>query len=454
MNKWLRSTIGLVLVMLIVVTAAGCREEEGKVFKAVGENEKAMIKVLCQDESEFYSQYGSLFLAEYPNIEVQVISTAGNPSQDIDAIIEAEKPDVLILDTSQYEKYANGGYLYDLDAAIRQGQFDLAGILPAVTDSIKDMSGGKLYGLAPRFSSQALYYNKDSFDRYSVPYPKDKMSWEEVLELAQRFPREDDAGERTYGFMFNRYDANPYNSALTIGFGKGLSYFDLDTMQMTIDTEEWKKVFQLAFDVIQSGAVYEPPEQNGFIPGMGQKEEMEQDPFFGGKTAMMISANDFMAQLKRAKSYLKDRMPEWDIVSVPVDQQNPDVGNVLWIRDIFTIHAQSANVEAAWAFVSYINSDTFARVTAKAQINGTMPARAAFLKDDEGHNLEAFTALKPNPNIQKGSGEVPQSFFLAFGAMAEQETKLAYKGEQSLETALANIQQKGQALLQAEMNSQ
>src|SRR5690606_22701013 len=34
----------------------------------------------------------------------------------------------------------------------------------------------------------ALYYNKDVFDEHDTPYPRDGMTWDEVLDLAARLP--------------------------------------------------------------------------------------------------------------------------------------------------------------------------------------------------------------------------------------------------------------------------
>ncbi|MDG0873339.1 extracellular solute-binding protein [Paenibacillus thiaminolyticus] len=47
-----------------------------------------------------------------------------------------------------------------------------------------------MYGLSPTFVSSAVYYNKDLFEQYGVTPPQDKMTWEQLLDLAARFPVE------------------------------------------------------------------------------------------------------------------------------------------------------------------------------------------------------------------------------------------------------------------------
>jgi multiple sugar transport system substrate-binding protein len=235
---------------------------------------------------------------------------------------------------------------------------------------------------------------------------------------------------------------------LQIGYAQGLSYYDAENMKMTIHTSAWSKVFQLTIDALKTGAIFQNVGENGFTPGMSNEEVMKQDPFFSGKTAMIISTNDYRSELKRAETYLGEQMPEWDLVTVPIDLSNPDTGNAISIEDIATIRAQSPNLQAAWSFVSYINSDEFARVASKASIKGNMPTRTAYIKDEKGHHLEAFYALKPYPNIMQGSDKIPQSFYQSFEMIARQEITEVYEGRKTIDEALAILQQKGQALLQ------
>lgn len=428
---------------LLIPGTIGCEAGGG-----TGDRKQASIQVLYYDEASYYSNYGALFAALYPNIEVKIVPTEGIRMEDMDKWIEEQKPDVLILDEGRYETYAKDGRLYDLDPLIKKDKFDLQNMAPSIVDAVRTMGGGKLYGLAPNFSSQALYYNKSLFDQMGIPYPSDKMSWEEVLQLARRFPSgSGDPEKRIAGLMLNPYEVHPYPSGLTIGYGQGLSYLDSETMKMTLDTSEWKRTFQLAFDAIRSGAIYQPAGTQSFTPGMGSRQVLEQNPFLGGKAAMTIGGSDFVQELRRAASVLKDRMPLWDLVTVPVDAKRPDTGNALWLQDITAINSGSAQVEAAWTFVRYINGDSFARAMAKATAGGKLTSRTAYLKDEEGRNLNVFHALKLDPNVSRGTGKVPQTFYFSFEPLAKQEIGAAFEGRKTIDEALKVLQQKGQELL-------
>ena len=51
---------------------------------------------------------------------------------------------------------------------------------------------GKLYGLPSDFSTIALVYNKDMFDKYGVPYPDDTWDWDKFLWAAKKFTKDTD----------------------------------------------------------------------------------------------------------------------------------------------------------------------------------------------------------------------------------------------------------------------
>ncbi|MEK8130836.1 extracellular solute-binding protein [Paenibacillus filicis] len=430
------------LTIMLALGTVGC--------EATGSPEstkKTALKVLYDSEDAYYEDFGMLFAAQHPNLEVEVVPTRGVSPKDMNRYIQEKKPDVFILDQSDvFEQYAQDGLLYDLDPLIKRDKFNLEGVVPAVLDTVKAMGGGKLYGLAPHFSSQALYYNKTLFDKAGIPYPKDRMSWEEVMQLAQRFSSgKGDSKDRTAGIMLGLYAVHPYYMGLEIGRNMGLASVDQDKMKMIMDTSEWKNVYQLSFGAMKSGALFSGEVLH--TPGMDTSAEMKQHPFIGGKTAMALGHSDFLRELKRAQDVLKDQMPVWDIVTVPVDPKKPDVGNQLWIKSMTAIAANAANVEDAWKFVSYFNGDTYASATSKVWRYGAMPSRTAYLKDMEGHSLQAFYALRPDPDAPKGGGKIPQSFYMPYEALAKKELQDAYDGRQSIDKALKTIQRQGQQIL-------
>lgn len=77
--------------------------------------------------------------------------------------------------------------------------------------------------------------------------------------------------------------------------------------------------------------------------------------------------------------------------------------------------------------------------------------RTTYAKERDGHNLEPFYLLKPNPDtIYKGYEKIPGGFYQPFSVLADQEIQAVIDGKKSADEALKMIQDRGQEqLLQA-----
>ncbi|MFC5470305.1 ABC transporter substrate-binding protein [Cohnella suwonensis] len=416
---------------------------------------KTTLKVMYYDERGFYQQYGMLFSALYPNIDIQVVSTQsiqyeeGKDMQKAqEDFIAEQKPDILMLDPTALKKRAEEGKLYDLDAFMKKDKYDLEGVVPGVVDYLKSVGGGKLYGLTPSFYSQAIYYNKDLFQKYGVPLPEDKMSWEQILQLAQRFPTTGTDKDRVYGMKVG-YQTDLYNFGMMIGSSQGLTYINPTTKQLTLNTDSWKKAFETADKAIKSGTLY-TQDPNQAANGATYEDYLLQDPFIAGKVAMLIEGNYMMEQLKEKDSRLKDKgVQNWDLVTVPVNPQSPDETTSMSLYQILAIDAKSPNAEAAWTFLSYVTGDDFARVTSKSMMNGGFPIRTKYLDDGSGtHHMAAFYSLKPIENpLYANYDKLPQQFFMNFSGVQQQSMQAVKDGKKTVAEALDELQSQGQQML-------
>jgi len=399
------------------------------------ELEPLMIKVMGSDFSTFYSRYGAVYTALHPNVHFQFISRPPRGISDIAQYVSEQSPDVLLLSPPEYEELANRGLLYDLDLLIRRDKYDLDGTIAPVIRYLQNLGGGSIYGLSPAFLSRALYYNIDLFMHYQIPLPTDSMSWSDVLLLARRFPADGNEQTRIYGFMNSAYSVNLFEFGVLIGGSMGLDYVDGTRMQMTIDTPQWKQVYQLVLDTMKSGVLYQgrPTPQ----PGMTYEEVLKQDPFISGKVAMTVAASDMMAKLQNLPNSVTP--PRWDIVSAPGGAGGMDIG------DIFSIYIGSNLTDASWDFIRYVNGDDFADVYSRNPTLGYLTTRQKYLKDEEGHHMEAFYMTEPA--IARNENSVSQEFYIRFASLAENELQKAYDGSQTIDEALAAMQNQGQQLL-------
>lgn len=439
-----------VSISLIAYMLAGCNQGSGD--DGQGET-PTTLKVMFWDERAFMSQYGMLFYALYPNIEVEVVSTQSvrpGPEDDYREVmakfIEEQQPDVLMLDSQQYEQFAADGKLVPLTPYIAKDKFDLEGLIPGMVDYLTEKAGGELYGLTPEFSGQAVFYNKDLFDRYNIEYPKDKMSWEELLNLAARFPTDGTEEDRVYGLNIG-YRTDLFQLGNLIGTTLGLRFLNPANKQVTVSSDSWENVYELALKALKSGTLY-TRDPSMPVEGSTYEEYLLSNPFIGGRAAMTIEGTYLLSQIREAAKAVPDKaVKNWDLVTFPVDPANPDFTNGMSFYNIFAINAASANKDAAWTFIQYIHSDDFARVTSKV-LSGNLPVRTKYLKDDEGRHIEAFYALKPSSfDPYEGFDKLPRDFLMQFQTIRMEELRAVESETKSVSQALADMQTRLQALL-------
>ncbi|AGA57229.1 ABC-type sugar transport system, periplasmic component [Thermobacillus composti KWC4] len=446
MSRWLVLLLTLALLLAACSSGAGNREQGG---------EPVTLKVLHWDEQAFNSDYGMLYYALNPNVEFEVVSTSKLQASEIQSseeyekkfeqFIQDEKPDILMLNQDQYEKFAADGRLVSLESYLTRDKLDLEGFIPGLVDLMREKGGGELYGLTPHFYSQAIYYNKDLFDRYNISYPTDKMSWEEVLNLAGRFPTDGSDEDRIYGLSLG-YSTELFQLGLAIGTTSGLRVVNPADKRISIDSESWVNAFETALRAIRSDTLYN--NENTSFSG-SYEDYLLQNPFVSGKVAMAIDDLYLMQRIREAANIIPDKIVKnWDLVTIPVDPANPDYTNDFSFSNIFAIHAESPNRDAAWEFIRYIHSDDYARVKSKAYNTGQLPVRTKYIQDEEGRNMAAFYALKPsNNNLYAGFEDLPQEFFMQYYTIGTEEMKAVVDDQKTVAEALASMQTRLQAAL-------
>lgn len=445
-----RLSAALALTLLLAACSSGESNRDA-------ESEPTTIKIMYWNEQVFQNDYGMLFYSQYPHIEVEVANSSAiqtgmdgsSYEERLDEFIRNEKPDILLLTQDQYAKYAADGRLVSLESYVTRDKFDLEGLIPGMVDVLREKGNGELYGLAPHFVSQAIYYNKDLFDRYNISYPSDRMSWEEVLNLAARFAGDDSDEDRIYGLHVAYTDA--HQLAQRIGLTEGLRVVNPADKRVSIDSESWVRVYETVLNAVRSGAFYQE-DPNNFPGGMTLEEYLLRDPFISGKVAMSISESYLFYQLREAANVIPDKaVKNWDLVTVPVDPANPDLSYGMFFYEVFAINADSANRDAAWEFIRYIHSDEHARIKSKS-ISGHLPSRTKYLKDDEGRNMEALWSLKMAGLNQYDliSGlysDLPGDFHMHLQSIGMEETQAVLNDEKTVQEALASMQIRLQAAL-------
>ncbi|MBH5319990.1 extracellular solute-binding protein [Paenibacillus sp. GSMTC-2017] len=457
MNKWFKKAAPIILAVSLLTGCSFGGDKENKT------KEQSTLKIMYYDESSFYQEYGMLFSALHPEVDIQVVKTpdlyrGGNEGEEIDRekvmkeFIEKEKPDLLRLNLQEYEKKAEEGTLYDIETYMTKDKFNTEGLVPGMIDHMKELGGGKLYGMPSAISGQVLYYNKALFDEYGVAYPTDQMSWDEVIQLARQFPTEGEPADRVYGLKVG-YSGSLHDFSTMLAESQGLKYMDTKTKKMTINNPGWASSVKTALDAIKSKALYvEDPNSN--MNGGSYEDYLLNNPFISGQLAMTLEGNHLVNQIMEASKFIKEEgvvVKDWDMVTFPVSTQFPDESNNVWYSNIFSIAKDSPNADAAWKFISYISSEEYARVKAKMDSYEGFPIHTKYIKDDEGRNFAAFYKLKPSRNNQyRDYDKLPPQFDSAFYDIMNQELRAVEEGKKEIEEVLEYLQVKGDELLAQE----
>jgi len=117
------------------------------------------------------------------------------------------------------------------------------------------------------------------------------------------------------------------------------------------------------------------------------------------------------------------------------------------LSEIYAISADSPNKRAAWEFVKFVNGSEMAQVAGKA-MNHTLPTRSDYFKDFRGRETEAFYLLKP----MEASGvsdkkSIPPGFQAEFDSLLSDALKSLIDQEKTLDNAVAELQIKGQEII-------
>ncbi|WP_176706131.1 ABC transporter substrate-binding protein [Paenibacillus hemerocallicola] len=122
-------------------------------------------------------------------------------------------PDFINVTDSYLPKIEEVGLVGDLNDLLKKSKYDLSKFPSYWIDKLKAFSvKGELWAVPQEVPENAnaavtpyvLVYNKDIFDKFAVPYPTDKMTWDQVIELAKRFNR-NDGGTQYRGLQIQNY---------------------------------------------------------------------------------------------------------------------------------------------------------------------------------------------------------------------------------------------------------
>jgi multiple sugar transport system substrate-binding protein len=229
----------------------------------------------------------------YLNITVKLVHPDKNTTPE--QLVSANQfPDLIFAGFQSMSQYMDLKLPYDLTDLVKKNKLDTDKFDSVSIKRIGSFSGqGKLFALPFSDKFSLLFYNKDLYDKFAVPYPKDGLTWDDVIALGTRLSRMD-GGTKYKGLYAG--DIRNFGAQLS------LSYTDAKTGKAAFSTDGWKNVLELYRSV-----------QN--IPG-NQLEGKFMDEFLKNQDLAMVAATT--ARIADIEQYVNGGQSfNWDLVSYP-----------------------------------------------------------------------------------------------------------------------------------------
>jgi multiple sugar transport system substrate-binding protein len=364
-----RNTLAAVCILLIASACSnGGRQAESPVKSAEPKNEPPKpftLNYYTNLKPAVMELETSIIQKKFPHITVNPVyySATLKPEHLAPA---GSVPDLISFTIGSLWDFRDVDLLSDLTPFIKKQNFDMNRFLPNVLESVQAYSDkAEILFMPYTLSSNVLYYNKNIFNKFGVPYPKDGMTWEETHELAKKLTRQD--GTVKYkGFQFQLQNLTWKNQLMQ-------PLVDPATFKTVVNGPGWKRWLETM------GGFF-------FIPGneVGGSFEKNQD------VAMYSGPNILSALPEAAKNGL-----DWDVVSLPSFSGNSSEGTQM-ISPFYAMPPKGKNMEETFQVIAYMMSEEVQTIKSRQGqvpiINSDSAAKqyGKDLEGVEGKNLNAF----------------------------------------------------------------
>lgn len=336
----------ILLICLIMGVLLGAhvlfahRHEDSKVhisFASWGsESEVKILKpILCDFEKE------------NPEIKVDFMHIPQNYFQKIHLLFASNTaPDVIFINNQYLPLYANAGVLEDLS----KYDFDFDEFYNGTIDSMSWKGG--IYAVPRDVSNLVIFYNKDLFNKYSVPYPNERWTYNDFIKTAQKLTHD--------GIFGISFEENPlYFLSYLVMYGgwtndDTLNYFSRDVLS----------------EPLIKHALETYAEQRYKYHVAPLKEELGSmtsgQMFLQGRLGMYFSGRWMVPKLREDANF------DWDVVEFPT-LTGKEKSSVLTDSSGWALSNASKHKNESVLLIKYLSSEKVSKEFAKSGL--IVPAR-------------------------------------------------------------------------------
>ena len=294
-----------------------------------------------QSEIKFFVPLIDEFEKQNPDIKVEFLHIPQNYFQKLHLLFASNlSPDVIFINNYYLPKYVSANLLDDLTFIINKDDYFEKAVNALSINS-------KVYAVPRDVSNFVVYYNKNLFKKYNIPFPNKNWSLNDYLEIAKTFKDKDVWGtslETDFLFLL------PYL------YSNGASLFDDVGQNLVIDSKDSIATLQFCSDLVNKHKVA-PSKTDSASLTMAQL-------FLQEKVAMHVSGRWLVPKYRSEAKF------DWDVVEFPRGK----LGSIVNVdASGYALSSMSKHKNEAIRFIKYISSQKSLEILTK---NGLIvPAR-------------------------------------------------------------------------------
>jgi multiple sugar transport system substrate-binding protein len=377
--------LGLVALMLAFV-AAGCSGgAPGKEATETPLSSKVQPLTLSVydglfTESEYKDFVEKPVKEKFPHITLERSVRAGDAITNLTNMVNAGNvPDLVLMPIYFNQQMEDLKLPADLNPYIQKNKLDMTLFDPLIVKELPRITLDNRITILPLYKDIAVtVYNKDIFDKFGVEYPKDGMTYDEMMATAKKIARSDNGLQ-----YIGMFPGAPTIQARQIS----LDFIDKNNKSVVSSLEGYKKVFQLQKDIYD-------------IPGsdiLKGNQNLASDHFFKQQDLGI-----FVEWITKVVKPIKDGAQiNWDMVTMPVFADKPDVHSNLEFHGVYMSDG-GKHKDESFAVLSHLT--TSRDIQAGFSRIGRAPAHRdqALIKEFgselmKGKNVDAIAKTKMAP---------------------------------------------------------
>ena len=384
-----------------------------------------------QSEIDRLDQLLEIWKADHPNVTLDYTYCAGPdyPTKLQVWFSSGKAPDVIRMSRDIFSPFASEDLFADLTPYL-----EASGSEGCWEESLLDIFDfdGELLSLPYMYSNYVIAYNKDIFDEANLEYPTADWTETEFVELAKTLTS-GEGPEKTYGMWFGGWVCELVRAL----YGEPKMYDTENMVMQATNNEKFKAAFQLLGDLHKDGYCSNEVTKTTTTGG-----------FVTGKYAMAIAMTGDIASYQKQ---IGDNF-KWDIVELPISETYDTRWNTNMRLQGFGMSKTTEHPELAYDLIEYMTTNYEVQKAVDEDSVG-IPALTEYLESEEfktnygggvAYNKEAFVNM-----AKVGTSWEYAGIWADINDTLTSEFNAYITGATDIDTALDNLQKKGEAVIEA-----